>query len=46
MLNNSKRFQGTVDHCDYIAKSLKEASVRAGELAQMNEAMATYSGAK
>lgn len=46
MLNNSKRFQGTVDHCDYIAKSLKEASVQAGELAQMHEAMATDSGAK
>lgn len=46
MTNSTKRAQGTVDHCDYIAKSLKEASVQADDLAKMHEAMASDSGAK
>ena len=46
MMNNTKRSQGTVDHCDYIAKSLKEASAKSAELAKMHEAMATDSERK
>lgn len=46
MMNNNKRSQATVGHCDYIAKSLNEASVQASELAKMHEAMASDSGKK
>ncbi len=46
MTNNTKMSKGTVDHCDYIAKSLNEASAQAEELAKMHEAMATDSGKK
>ena len=46
MLNNNKRSQSTVGHCDYIAKSLNDASAKASELAKMHEAMATDAAKK
>jgi len=46
MTNNAKAAYGTVNHCDTIAKSLKEASEQSAELAKMHEAMATDAGSK
>ena len=46
MTNNTKMSRGTVDHCDYIAKSLNEASAKSAELAKMHEEMATDSERK
>ncbi len=41
MVSGSKFKTGTIDHCDYVTKSLKEDAVEMNELAAMHEAMAT-----
>jgi uncharacterized protein YciW len=38
--NNDKRANGTVDHCAYLAKSLKDRSDKALSLAEEHERMA------
>ncbi len=43
MMNNQKRVFGTVNHCEYIAKALKEAAAKMQGMAQMQEAMVSDS---
>jgi hypothetical protein len=40
MTNSDKFIRGTVDHCDYFAKSFKETATKMQELANMHEQMA------
>jgi hypothetical protein len=44
--NSSKAERGTVDHCTYLAVSLKARSVKMQELAQAHEQMAKDAGQK
>jgi hypothetical protein len=40
MTSSSKFEKGTVDHCDYVAKSFKDDAAKVQELADMHEQMA------
>lgn len=40
MISSSKWATGTINHCAYIAQSLKDASAKMQELAQLHEQMA------
>lgn len=40
MTNNDKFRRGTVDHCEYIAESLRKKATKAQDLAQMQEGLA------
>lgn len=42
--SNDKFVRGTVDHCDYIAESLRQSAAKAQELAQMHEKLAAAAG--
>lgn len=44
--NNTKMEQATVNHCEYVAKSLKAKAFAANNLAQKHEEMARLSGGK
>ena len=44
--NNEKRAQATVNHCEYLAQSLKARSEKARALANEHERMAGASGRK
>lgn len=42
--NNNKRAQGTINHCDYLAKSLKARSQKARALADEHDRMTKAAG--
>jgi hypothetical protein len=46
MTNSSKFVTGSVDHCDYIAQSLKKDADQAQDLAKLHEEMAKESTQK
>ncbi len=46
MISSSKWATGTIDHCEYLAQSLKDDAVKMQELAQLHLEMAASAGQK
>ena len=46
MISSSKWATGTINHCEYVAQSLKNDAVKMQELAQLHREMAASAGQK